>query len=295
MLAHGKSSQNTSLRLENLRLWPHRRWPNVHLLVGITVILDRPISSVAAALYPRYIPEVCRSNATMVESYLVVSAFSEVGRTQCYQSKWWSDDGLVSILQHRYHFSGPLEVNYNKLNTSLARDSVFKHTRNEIHESEDGSVRYLTIKKRITYDGNKRRYATFYYIFGSNESLKPLIPTVGAFQDIFNKHRVRKTRSGTPRCVTPPIDNRDVELNNDDEVAAIASQVAPQRFISTKYFDSTEARKLFCPLDSQESVEWAIQRRLSIFENIINNPSTVGDIIEESQQKIRYILGGNCK
>ena len=98
----------------------------------------------------------------MASARQVVEGFKLVANDPTFRSRWYSDDGIVSLLRHRYHYSGVLEVNYNKLNSSLARDSVFKHSYNDIHT--DGKIRYQQVRKQIVDLSGKKRSATFYYI-----------------------------------------------------------------------------------------------------------------------------------
>ena len=96
----------------------------------------------------------------MASARQIVDGFRLVGTDPTFRSRWYSDDGIVTVLQHRYHFNGALQVDYSKLNTSLARDSVFKHSYNDIHT--DGTIRYQQIRKQIVDYSGKKRSATFY-------------------------------------------------------------------------------------------------------------------------------------
>ena len=188
---------------------------------------------------------------------------------------------MVTILENRYHFEKSLKLDYRVFNGIVGRDPVLKQCQDEIHASQDGALRFLMIRKNIVDDMNKRRHVTFYYIFGPNESRKPLIPTTKAFQDIYLKHRVRKTRS-CGGCSSPT--NVDAILDDPMEIDVIDTQDNETTPSPTfNYFDSTEARLLFNPCES-ESVEWAIQRRLNMFDDVMNNPSKILEIIEDSEQ-----------
>ena len=136
-------------------------------------------------------------------------------------------------------------------------------------------------KKNIIDNNKKRRFATFYYLFGPNETSKPLIPTNKTFQVIYDRQNHRSLRSAT-RCSSP--NNVEAILDNNTENDTISTEIPSLPLhISVKYFDSKDARNLFNPSPT-ESVEWAIQRRLNIFEEILNNPSKVVDVIEDSHE-----------
>lgn len=205
----------------------------------------------------------------MASSRQIVDGFKVLVNDPTFQSRWYSDEGIVTLLKHRYHFSGPLALDYYKLNQSLARDPILKHSYNDIHT--DGRIRYQQVRKQILDSTGKKRSAYFYYMLGNGES-KAKVPTLNELQGIFTNNRLRPTRSSLTvnnQRVVSPIPNVQI-----DDAPAIQSTY------EYDYFNSKEAKNIFMPLPN-ESVQWTIQRRLHILEEIVNKPSKVLDLIED--------------
>ena len=81
----------------------------------------------------------------MMNSNLVVSAFSELAQCQQYQRQWWPDTGIISILENRFHFQDALKLTYQSFNRIMSLNKTLIPCPNDIIMSVDGSFRFLIV------------------------------------------------------------------------------------------------------------------------------------------------------
>ena len=121
----------------------------------------------------------------MASSKQIVDGFKQAVTDTSLSGCWLSDEVVVSLLRYRYHFSGLRFVDCNQLNASLSRDTIFKHSYNDIHT--DGLIRYQQVRKQILDLNGRKRTATFYYVLKVGQN-KVEVPTQTELQRIYDNN-----------------------------------------------------------------------------------------------------------
>ncbi len=204
----------------------------------------------------------------------VGSAFMSVVTAESLRGKWLTASCLREIIKQRYAFRDASDFTPAMLTRAINKVNLSIDT----HDATNTTGQFR-LKKTLVVDGKSTR-VIFYYITEEGKPYVGNIPSsneTAAWKKFYDRSQAageeRLTRSRARAKKARAWDEIDSALQEYHSLEDFQKRLNGKKSVYDfpTYWQSTEAKKLFCP-KPDETVEDALDRKIESLDNVMNEP-----------------------